>query len=509
MKNYLELKSGSDVRGYASDIYENEIDLTEEAVFDIAAAFVLFLSEHSGKAPTELTVSVGHDSRITAEKIKTQVIAALTAAGVKVFDCGLSSTPAMFMTTVHLGCDGAIQITASHHPADRNGLKFFLPTGGLDPEDIVEILNAANEEKRAPAANGSVEKYDFMSDYSAILKKLICDELGVAEEDKPLKDYHIVVDAGNGAGGFYAEKVLAPLGADTSGSVYLEPDGMFPNHIPNPEHPAAMASISMAVLDSNADLGVIFDTDVDRAACVDPDGVEINRNRLVALAAAIALEKEPGSTIVTDSVTSAGLKNFIEDTLGGKHHRFKRGYKNVINEAVRLCNEGINAPLAIETSGHAALKENYFLDDGAYLVTKIIIKMAKSGKEGKNIFDLTADLKVPAEEKEMRFGILVDEFRSYGECVIEGLQRWCEAFADKGFKIADDNHEGIRVSVLDGWFLLRLSVHDPVMPMNIESDSKGGTKKIVELIADFFRNCQFLDCSAMENFLNEGNEDEL
>ena len=115
------------------------------------------------------------------------------------------------MTTVHLGCDGAIQITASHHPADRNGLKFFLPTGGLDPEDIVEILNAANEEKKAPEMKGTVEKYDFMSEYAAILRKLICDELGVAEEDKPLKDYHIVVDAGNGAGGFYADKVLSPL----------------------------------------------------------------------------------------------------------------------------------------------------------------------------------------------------------------------------------------------------------------------------------------------------------
>lgn len=509
MKNYKELKSGSDVRGYASDIFGNEIDLTDEAVYDIAAAFVPFLSKKSGKEPTKLMVSVGHDSRITAERIKERVIAALTAAGVRVLDCGLSSTPAMFMTTVKLGCDGAVQITASHHPADRNGLKFFLPEGGLDSSDIAEILAAAEGSEKAPESCGSVEKIDFMTEYSAILRKLICDELGVKEEDKPLSKYHIVVDAGNGAGGFYADKVLEPLGADISGSIYLEPDGMFPNHIPNPENAVAMASISDAVINSNADLGVIFDTDVDRAGCVDPDGVEINRNRLVALAAAIALEKEPGSTVVTDSVTSAGLKEFIEDVLGGKHHRFKRGYKNVINEAVRLCAGGVNAPLAIETSGHAALKENYFLDDGAYLVTKIIIKMAKLGAEGKSISDLTAALKIPAEEKEMRFNIMVEDFRTYGECVIEGLERWCDAFKEKGFKIADDNREGIRVSVEDGWFLLRLSVHDPVMPMNIESDSVGGVKRIVELIADFFRNCQFLDVSAMEEFLREDKEDEF
>lgn len=507
MKNYSELKSGSDIRGCASEIFGNDVNLTDEAVYDLTAAFVPFLAEKSGKSADSLTVSVGHDSRITAERIKAQVIKALTAAGVHVLDCGLSSTPAMFMTTVCAGCDGAVQITASHHPADRNGLKFFLPSGGLDSPDISEIIKAAEGSQCAPSCEGTVEQRDFMTEYAAILRNLICKELGTTESEQPLKGYHIVVDAGNGAGGFYADKVLAKLGADTSGSVYLEPDGMFPNHIPNPENAVAMASISDAVLDSGADLGVIFDTDVDRAGCVDPDGVEINRNRLVALAAAIVLENEPGSTIVTDSVTSSGLKDFIENTLGGKHHRFKRGYKNVINEAVRLCNEGVNAPLAIETSGHAALKENYFLDDGAYLVTKIIIKMAKLGREGKSISDLTKDLKMPAESKELRFSIEVEDFRSYGECVIEGLERWCLAKADEGYVIADDNREGIRVSVDDGWFLLRLSVHDPVMPMNLESDSEGGVKRMLEMISEFFYNCRFLNTESLRQCLS-GSEDE-
>lgn len=507
MKNYSELKSGSDIRGCASEIFGNDVNLTDEAVYDLTAAFVPFLAEKSGKSADSLTVSVGHDSRITAERIKAQVIKALTAAGVHVLDCGLSSTPAMFMTTVCAGCDGAVQITASHHPADRNGLKFFLPSGGLDSPDISEIIKAAEGSQCAPACEGTVEQRDFMTEYAAILRNLICKELGTTESEQPLKGYHIVVDAGNGAGGFYADKVLAKLGADTSGSVYLEPDGMFPNHIPNPENAVAMASISDAVLDSGADLGVIFDTDVDRAGCVDPDGVEINRNRLVALAAAIVLENEPGSTIVTDSVTSSGLKDFIENTLGGKHHRFKRGYKNVINEAVRLCNEGVNAPLAIETSGHAALKENYFLDDGAYLVTKIIIKMAKLGREGKSISDLTKDLKMPAESKELRFSIEVEDFRSYGECVIEGLERWCLAKADEGYVIADDNREGIRVSVDDGWFLLRLSVHDPVMPMNLESDSEGGVKRMLEMLSEFFYNCRFLNTESLRQCLS-GSEDE-
>ena len=133
--------------------------------------------------------------------------------------------------------------------------------------------------------------------------------------------------------------------------------------------------------------------------------------------------------------------------------------------------------------------------------------MAKLGREGKSISDLTKDLKMPAESKELRFSIEVEDFRSYGECVIEGLERWCLAKADEGYVIADDNREGIRVSVDDGWFLLRLSVHDPVMPMNLESDSEGGVKRMLEMLSEFFYNCRFLNTESLRQCLS-GSEDE-
>jgi len=137
------------------------------------------------------------------------------------------------------------------------------------------------------------------------------------------------------------------------------------HHVPNPEAKEAIESIKKAVLDNNADFGIIFDADGDRSAFIDNTGREINRNNLIALLSDILLKQTPGATIVTDSVTSAGLKKFIENH-GGKHHRFKRGYKNVINEAKRLNNEGIYTPLAIETSGHAAFINNYFLYQDHY-----------------------------------------------------------------------------------------------------------------------------------------------
>lgn len=482
---WKHFKSGTDIRAVAMDGVEGEpCELTDEVVERIIGGFACWLSEKAGKPCTALTVSVGRDSRLSGPRIRDAVTRTLSTAGVRVLDCGLSSTPAMFMTTVDLQCDGAVQITASHHPWHRNGLKFFLPSGGIEGSDVTAILEKAEAgEKPAPAA-GTVEAVPYTTQYAARLRDLIVSESD--NGDRPLAGLHIVVDAGNGAGGFYATEVLEPLGADVSGSQFLEPDGSFPNHIPNPENPEAMASVCKAVKAANADLGVIFDTDVDRAGCVGADGREINRNRLVALAAAIALAGNDGGTIVTDSITSTGLKTFIEQTLGGVHCRFKRGYKNVINEALRLNVEGVNAPLAIETSGHAALRDNYFLDDGAYLSTRIIIKAVQLGKEGKTLDDLIAALPEPVEGCEVRYTITEPDFKAYGERVLRDLEAYA---AEQGWQVADDSREGVRVSFPkdkgDGWFLLRLSVHDPVMPLNVESDTAGGCEVILSQLAPF------------------------
>lgn len=338
-----------------------------------------------------------------------------------------------------------------------------------------------------------------MEQYAAHLRELIEKGINAPNYHRPLEGFHITVDAGNGAGGFYVEKVLAPLGADISGSQFLEPDGSFPNHIPNPEDKEAMGFASRAVIEPGADLGIIFDTDVDRAGVVDRHGREINRNRLVALASAIALEGAPGGTIVTDSITSDGLREYIEGTLMGRHHRFQRGYKNVINEALRLNGEGVNCPLAIETSGHAALRENYFLDDGAYLVTKIIIKLAELRREGRELEDMLSELREPAEALEVRIPILEQDFRSRGNEVIESLDAYSQ---EKGWQTAPDNREGIRVSFPagegEGWFLVRLSVHDPILPVNIESDVPGGADVIRGKLRDFFiSESRGLDISAL------------
>lgn len=492
---YKGFKSGTDIRGVASEgVSGQEVNMTGDVVAAMARGFVLWLSKKVNKKPDELKISIGRDSRISGPFIVSVVSEEMRKAGVEVLNCSLASTPSMFMTTVDLNCDGAVQITASHHPFNRNGLKFFTRQGGLEGSDIEAILQYAQDGAEIEeVATGKITDVDYMSQYCAHLCDIIKKGINAENYEKPLDGFKIVVDAGNGVGGFYAN-VLEKLGADTTGSRYLDPDGMFPNHVPNPENKEAMASICEAVLGSKADLGVIFDTDVDRGGAVDKSGKEINRNKLVAVAAAIALEGNEGGTIVTDSITSSGLKEFIENQLGGKHYRYRRGYKSVIDKGLELNEKGINCPLAIETSGHAAMRENYFLDDGAYLCTKIIIKMAQLNKEGKNLEDLIAELKEPVEETEIRFSILEKDFRACGERIIKDLTEYAEK--TEGWNLADDNREGVRVSFDkengDGWFLLRLSVHDPIMPLNIESDSVGGVEIIKGKLFEFLNTTEGL-----------------
>ncbi|MGN0525871.1 MAG: phosphomannomutase/phosphoglucomutase [Acutalibacteraceae bacterium] len=490
------LKSGTDIRGTAVETENTPVQLTDRVITSITASLVVFLKNKLNKEA--LSIAVGYDSRVSSERIFRAVVRTLSDLGVKAYNCGLSSTPSMFMSLVNFKVDASVEITASHLPMEMNGLKFFTRDGGFSGDDIKAVLKYAENnpyEIKKPPVNP--QNLNNMEKYCEDLREMIKKGVNSENYNKPLQDLKIVVDAGNGVGAFYVEKVLDWLGADTKGSVFLKPDGRFPNHIPNPENPVAMKSISDAVKKSDADFGIIFDTDCDRAACVDERGNEINRNKLVALASYIALKNNKGGIIVTDSVTSDGLAEFIEKDLGGVHHRFKRGYKNVIDEAIRLKKEGKSVPLAIETSGHAAFSENFYLDDGAYLVTKIIIELAKLSKEGKTIGDILKTLKTPLEEKEVRVKINITDFKDYGNSVINDFKALGEN--TKGVTVAKVNFEGIRMNFDNlcgnGWCILRMSVHEPLLVFNAESTEKNGVEKILSFFKDFAVKYDKLDIS--------------
>jgi phosphomannomutase len=492
--DWMALKSGSDVRGVA--VGEDAV-LTSSVARLLGVAFVRMLCDHTGKAAESLTVSIGRDSRISGPELLSAAAKGMAQAGAKVLDFGLCTTPAMFMSILTEGfkVDGAVMVTASHHPYNLNGLKFFEDKGGLSGEEITTLLQDASViSPDSLPEGGTISQKPFLPAYQMQLADRIKKGLGV-NVSRPLLGLHVAVDAGNGAGGFYAD-MLQSLGAWVDGSQFLEPDGMFPGHVPNPENEDAMASLSAAVMRAKADLGVIFDADCDRAAIVDDTGREINRNRLIALISAILLSEKPGQTIVTDSVTSSGLAEFIIK-LGGAHYRYKRGYRNVIDEAVRLNTNGIDCPLAIETSGHAAFRENHFLDDGMYLVTLLIVEAMKRKQSGKTLGSLIMELREPVESAEIRLKITAADFRLAGKAAIQQVLDYATSMED--WHIAPDSREGVRINfdldggIQNGWFLLRLSVHDPVLPLNVESDVPGGMKYMLESLLKAIKGAPGVD----------------
>ena len=499
--DFLKLQNGSDIRGVALEGVDGEhVNLTNKVCRNIGAAFALWLSAKTGKSADTLVIGIGRDSRLSGEALENALVEGLAAQRVSIVRCSLATTPAMFMGTVfeETNFDGSIMITASHLPFNRNGFKFFDKTGGLERTDITEILrSAAAQQITGDSSAPKCRSFDLIARYSKHLQDAIRKGLSFHAE-KPLANLKIAVDAGNGAGGFFAEQVLKELGADTSGSRFLEPDGTFPNHIPNPENKAAMEAAKTATVQSHSDLGLIFDTDVDRMSAVLSDGTEVNRDAIIAMTAAILAPDYPHSTIVTDSVTSDRLTFFLEQELGLTHLRYMRGYKNVINKCRELNEQGIISPLAMETSGHGALKDNYYLDDGAFLAVKLVTALANAKHAGKNIESLIEKLPPMVEETELRFKIRGEDFKEYGTSILQAFKERAEK---AGFELPQ-SYEGVRISFksaeAQGWMLLRLSLHDPVMPLNIESTRKGDLAKLKAIARTLLEGFDRLDISELE-----------
>ena len=485
---WLRLRSGSDIRG-------PEDQLTDEVAMKLGFAFAQKLAHKLDTTPDQLKITVGRDSRASGKRLLAALIRGITAADSDVLDCGLTPLPALFLTT-QPGADGAVMVTASHQGAGMNGFKFLTRAGGLREDDVSAILRLA---AKTVVPERLVTDFDAVAVYQDKLRATVAKYL---EDDalRPLLGMRVIVDASSSAGGFFAS-FLESLGADTEGSYNLEPDGTFPCHAPDTYDEVALQTLRRRVLEARADLGVLFDADCDRCAIVDESGRIFHRNRLIALVAAMLLDKRPGATFVTDSVTSTGLSAFIAEW-GGVHYRFKRGYRNVIDEAIRLNAEGIDCPLAMETSGHAAFRENGFLDDGIYLATRIICEAFERKREGETLSKLIDGLAEPVERTEIRMAILDGD--EPAEAVQEVVEMILSHTLDNPqWQLAPDSREGVRITFnLDGgvnnaWFQLRASIHDPVVALYAESDVPGGVQRTLSDLYALIKDVDTLDLAPL------------
>ncbi|XP_065854889.1 uncharacterized protein [Euphorbia lathyris] len=547
MDKIRRLQNGPDVRGVALEGEKGrKVDFSPATVEAIAEGFGEWVKDGLEKQGESIRISLGRDPRVSGPSLSVAVFSGIVRAGCVAFDMGLATTPACFMSTLlpPFAYDASMMMTASHLPYTRNGIKFFTPKGGLTSPEVEEICEKAALKYATRLTKVSTllktlpTKVDFMSEYAKHLRDIIKEGVNhPLHYDTPLKGFKIIVNAGNGSGGFFTWDVLDKLGADTFGSLHLNPDGMFPNHIPNPEDKIAMSLTKAAVLQNSAHLGIVFDTDVDRSGVVDKEGNPINGDRLIALMSAIVLKEHPGTTIVTDARTSIGLSTFISDN-NGNHCLYRVGYRNVINKGIRLNTDGMETHLMIETSGHGALKENYFLDDGAYMVVKVIIEMVrmKLGGSDDGIGSLIKDLQEPAESIELRMDVLADpknvkaksmeaieKFRSY---ILEGrLQGWeldsCgECWVSNGC-LADSNDSPApidaymyRAKVSDkedgehGWVHMRESYHNPNIALNMQSILPGACQSMAQVYRDKFILAsgmdKVLDISQLNKYITTG-----
>lgn len=274
----------------------------------------------------------------------------------------------------------------------------------------------------------------------------------------------------------------------------------------------------------DADIGVMFDTDADRSGFVLPrtvreDGTRsdhepLNGNRMIALVGAIFRASSPGCAVVTDSTTSEALNEFLEDGLGLRHVRHVRGYANVIGRAEELD----DAEVAIEISGHCAMKENGYVDDGTYAAVKIIGLLARTaaaaadpgapGSEGSaSLLELISDLDEMPYEEEMRIRVS-DGSMGTTASVFERLARSVEGACGDGgasagdWSLDEDNLEGVRARLSSGGhFMIRPSLHDPVISVQVESISREEAReKVMEPLRGLLsKHDSVLDYSVLEN----------
>lgn len=463
-----------------------------------------------------ITICVGRDPRVHGATLADALCRGIESVkGVKAIYTGLASTPSMFEFCRAEKCDGSVMVTASHLPEDRNGFKFCTKEGGLSARDIDILAESATSNARewydigimppTSGKSGAVvcsSKVDFMPHYASTLRSAILKEVSTSSisdsSSKPLSGLRIVLNAGNGSGYFFND-VLQDLGADVSSSMNLTPDGTFPEEsgVPNPEYKAMIDTTSRVCEETNADIGIMLDTDADRCGFVIPRSNSdsttyeaLNRNRLIALLSVIFQSSSPGCSIVTDSVTSEGLSKFLEKDLGLDHIRYVKGYANVIGKAKEITESG-NAvvEMAIETSGHCAMKENGYLDDGTYTAVKVIGLLARVAREkGEdrvghiNLLDLISNLEEMAEVQEMRLTVTDGSLLSTNQIFNTIANEIVTATASKeGWELDQENLEGVRVrNGADGsFFMLRKSLHDPVISLQVEGSTAGDVRKTV------------------------------
>ena len=425
----IESFKAYDIRGRIPDQINSDI------CYRIGNALGAFLSAN--------TVVIGRDMRLTSEEFADAVIKGLIDAGVEVLDIGLCGTEMVYFATSHLNADGGIMVTASHNPADYNGLKLVRENARPISADtgLKDIRALAEAGDRRQADGGKRTKIEVLDDYIEHM-------LGYVSLRK-LKPLKLVVNAGNGCGGIASDGLEGSLPFELV-KVHNEPDGTFPNGIPNPMLKENQAVTSRAVVEHGADMGIAWDGDFDRCFLFDENGTFIEGYYIVGLLAEAFLVKIPGSKIVYDPRMIWNTLDIVE-TMGGEAVQSKSGH-SFIKEKMRE----VDAAYGGEMSAHHYFRDFSYSDSGMIpwlLVAELISVSGKSFSElvGERMamYPASGEINRQVADANVTIKALYDHFSPSAISV--------DAIDGYGFEFSE-------------WrFNIRVSNTEPVVRLNVES----------------------------------------
>ncbi|HHS12413.1 MAG TPA: phosphomannomutase/phosphoglucomutase [bacterium] len=432
-----------DIRGIA------ETDLTDDVVTLIGKAYGT-LMKRAGKH----RISVGRDVRLSSSRIQKALVNGILSTGLDVIDVGELPTPVLYFSIVQLDADGSVMVTGSHNPIEFNGLKINDGMLSIYGEQI-QALRSQIESEDFEAGKGTLIEASVVPSYMQMLKERI----------QIMRPFKLVIDAGNGTAGPIAPAVFREMGCEVI-CLFCEPDGTFPNHLPDPTVMKYIEPLRKAVIKEEADLGIGYDGDSDRLGVIDEQGRVVYADKLLAILAREVLDRNPGATIPFDVKCSQLLFEEIKKA-GGKPLMWKTGHSLIKKKM-----QEVNAPLAGEMSGHIFYKDRYFgYDDGIYASFRLVEYLSSQRKSlGRLVDELpqfvsTPEIRItcPDEDKFKVVDALTEDFRKTHEVV---------------------DVDGARVLFGDGWGLVRVSNTQPILVLRFEAKNEARLKEIQNLFRE-------------------------
>ncbi len=444
-------------------------DLTESTVERIGLGFGTLMHSEGRRR-----IGIGFDVRASSPRFAAALARGLVAAGMHVIDAGMIPTPLLYYAVAHLGLDGGIMVTGSHNPIQYNGLKICRGIWPIWGDEILKLreISQVAQPARTP---GSIERADVTAAYRA--------ELG--GKFRIRKGLKVAVDCGNGTAGPVILPLLRDFGVEAL-PLYAEPDGTFPNHLPDPEVAEYMEDLARLVRESGAAIGFGFDGDSDRVGVIDERGEKKSADHLLLVMARHLLAEVPGAKIIFDVKCSDFLLKDIASR-GGKPILWKTGH-SIIKEKMRE----ERAILAGELSGHICVARDYYGYDDAFFAALLTLHIlsARGGKAS----DLFADIPVTYYTPEIKVGVAEkDKFRVVGE-VLAGYQKRLPP--DRVNSI-----DGVRVTWDDGWALVRASNTTANLTVRIEGRTEAARTRIAKEIAEALRSLP-VDAAALAPWAN-------